>query len=245
MYNKWLGVFDTSGNITSSPALGQNGYLYFGSDDGYVYAIDSLNGSLKWKYDASANATAGLPDGIPVHPIYTSAAIDASNNVIIGTGSYMNGVLYSFTKDGVVNWFKKSIDWQGADIFPDTQIGPFYNTVAIKGDTIYLSTIAYVYAINRLTGDRIWKYSERNYYYSSPIIDASGTLFFTSIDASVPSDTNQGNGVLHSITDTYDGSYNQNWAITVATPGRLAPPVLGNNRRIYLTGTSDKVYAVY
>jgi outer membrane protein assembly factor BamB len=259
LYDKWLipPYFDTSGNITSSPALGQNGYLYFGSDDGYIYAIDSLNGTLQWKYDASANATDGLPDGSPVHPIYTSAAIDASNNVIIGTGSYMNGVLYSFKKDGingvgVVNWSNNSTDWPDPpnpllteQDLSDNQIGPFYNTVAIHGDTIYLSTIAYVYAINRVTGDKIWKYFNTNYYYSSPIIDASGTLFFTSIDASVDSDTNKGNGVLHSITDNYDGTYTDNWTITVATPGRLAPPVLGNNGRIYLTGTSNKVYAVY
>ena len=169
----------------------------------------------------------------------------------------MNGVLYSFKKDGingvgVVNWSNNSTDWPDPpnpllteQDLSDNQIGPFYNTVAIHGDTIYLSTIAYVYAINRVTGDRIWKYFNTNYYYSSPIIDASGTLFFTSIDASVDSDTNKGNGVLHSVTDNYDGTYTDNWTITVATPGRLAPPVLGNNGRIYLTGTSNKVYAVY
>ena len=243
-YKKWNLPFPTNGHINSSPALGQNGFIYFGSDDGFVYAVDRDIGGFQWLFDASANATAGLPDGSAVHPIYTSAAIDPDNNVIIGSGSYMNGVLYSLDgTTGSLNWKRSSIDWYTDPTIIDTQIGPFYNTVAIKDDTIYLSTIAYVYAINRFNGLMIWKYSNTNFYYSSPIIDASGTLFFTSISAAQNS-TN--NGILHSITDKgYNGGYVPNWSVQVSSPGRLAPPVLGNNRRIYLTGTSDKVYAVY
>ena len=232
-YSKWLApYFATNAHVNSSPALGQNGYLYFGSDDGYVYAVDYFTGLLQWSYDASQ------PSPPPVKPIYTSAAVDASNNVIIGNGSYMNGTLYSLDgATGATNWSQTY----------DANIGPFYNTVAIKGDTIYLSTIAYVYAINRINGVKLWYFSATNFYYTSPIIDASGTIFFASIKAK--DDPNGGqlkhDGILHSLTDNGNGTFNTNWSLQVCSPGRLAPPVLGNNGNIYISGTSNKVYALH
>jgi outer membrane protein assembly factor BamB len=237
-YNKWLiPYFPTNAHVNSSPALGQNGYLYFGSDDGFVYAVDSFLGIQKWSFDANNYNTP--PMGI--HPIYTSATVDASNNVIIGNGSYMNGTLFYLDGlTGALIWSKTSVDWG-----TNANIGPFYNTVAVKGDTIYLSTIAYVYAINRLTGIQKWYYFNTNCYYTSPIIDASGTLFFASIKAQ--DDPAQGwlknDGILHSITDM-GNSFTSNWSIKVASLGRLAPPVLGDNNTIYITSTSNKIYAI-
>jgi outer membrane protein assembly factor BamB len=230
-YPKWLTPFATNANVNSSPALGTNGYLYFGSDDGYVYSVDSFTGSLIWSFDASGN-TGG------VHPIYTSASIDSSDNVIIGTGSYMNGVLYYL--DGLTGIPIWSNDYS---VITNTLTGPFYNTVAINGDTIYLSTIAYVYAIDRLTGTKKWYYYNTNCYYTSPVIDANGKLIFASIKAKTIGGFNKNGGILHSLTDN-GSSFTENWAIQVCSPGRLAPPVLGDDGTIYISGTSNKIYAI-
>ena len=173
-YAKWLTPFVTNAHVNSSPALSPNGYLYFGSDDGYVYAINSFTGLLKWAFDASGNLNIDPNANVPVHPIYTSASIDASLNVIIGTGSYMNGLLYYL--DGLTG----DVLWTKTD-FLSSYNGPFYNTVAINGDTIYLSTIAYGFALNRLNGATKWHYYKTNCYYTSVAIDASGTLYFGSI----------------------------------------------------------------
>jgi len=43
---KW--TFETGAGIESSPVVGTDGTIYFGSHDGYLYAI-SRNGELKWK----------------------------------------------------------------------------------------------------------------------------------------------------------------------------------------------------
>jgi outer membrane protein assembly factor BamB len=226
-YPKWLAPFQTGANVNSSPALSTNGYLYFGSDDGYVYGVYSFTGVEKWRL--STNTT--LPD--LVHPIYTSATIDNSNNVIIGNGSYMDGKLYYL--DGLTG----TILWEE---FYDPQIGPFYNTPAVRGDVIYLSTIAYVYAIDRLTGTQLWRYINSNFYYTSPIIDVNGKIYVASIQALNTSANGwlKNDGILHCLNP--DGT--NSWVINVAD-GRLATPVLSNNGSIYMSATDNKIYAIY
>ena len=226
-YTKWLAPFQTGANVNSSPALGTNGYLYFGSDDGIVYAVNRFTGIEKWR--RPTNTT--LPD--LVHPIYMSATIDNSNNVIIGNGSYMEGKLYRL--DGLTG----TILWEK---FYDPLIGPFYNTPAVRGDVIYLSTVAYVYAINRLTGDEIWKYFNINFYYTSPIIDVNGKIYFASIQAENTPDNSRlkNDGILHCLNP----DKTSRWEIKVSAGGRLAPPVLSNDGTIYISATDNKIYAI-
>jgi hypothetical protein len=48
-YNlKWK--FKTGGSVSSSPAISQDGTIYFGSYDNYFYAINP-DGRLKWKFE--------------------------------------------------------------------------------------------------------------------------------------------------------------------------------------------------
>jgi outer membrane protein assembly factor BamB len=227
-YLRWLNIFDTSGNINSSPALNPyNGYLYFGSDDGYIYAVNSFTGVFIWKEDTG-------------QPIYMSPTVDSSGNVLIGNGSNMDGVLSYF--DGTVGG---TALWQQAYEVAD---GPFYNTVAIYGDTVYLSTIAYVYALDRYTGNLIWpglgRYINTAYYYSSPAIDASGTIYFTSIQALPRDGLAVGDCVLTALTDNGPAGYIENWSCKIDAGGRLAPPVIGPNQTIYLSSTLNKIYQV-
>ena len=232
---RWLTPFYTNGHVNSSPALGQNGFLYFGSDDGYLYAVNSLTGLEQWKKNLS------LPDTIITHPIYTSATVDASNNVIIGNGSYMDGSL------NYLDGLSGDILWQNSY---GEQDGPFYNTVAVNGDTIYLTNIAYVYAIDRLTGNQIWKYFSQNCYYTSPVIDASGIIYVAAINTSVYEKSNH--ATILAIEDLgasavdYWPPYDSGVAYE-----RFAPPVIGNNRTIYISSSSNinsnagnKVYAI-
>jgi len=236
-YPKWLNVFfPTGGVISSSPAIGPNGYLYFGSNDGNVYSVDSATG-----FQACLPFNANLPSG--VHPIYTSPSVDLSGNVIIGNGSYMNGDLYYLSgTDLSLLW---TFNYEGDQSkFYSPHVGPIYNTVAIYGDTLYLSTIGYIYAINRITGLRKWYYADSNCYYSSVVVDASGTLFFSSLKAKDDQNYTKNAGILHCITDNGPGSFIFNWALQVCSPGRLAPPVIGPNKTIYISGTSNNIYAI-
>jgi outer membrane protein assembly factor BamB len=234
-YSRWLAPFDTSANVNSSPALGQNGFLYFGSDDGYLYAVNGLTGVLQWKKNLS------LPDTLITHPIYTSATVDSSNNVIIGNGSYMDGSLNYL--DGLTG----DIIWQKSY---GEQDGPFYNTVAVNGDTIYLSNIAYLYAIDRVTGLEKWKYLSQNCYYTSPVIDPSGIIYLAGINTSIYEQSNHGTILAIRDLGTSAEDYWPQYDSGVEYE-RFAPPVIGNNRTIYVSSSSNvnsnagnKIYAI-
>jgi outer membrane protein assembly factor BamB len=221
-YLKWLVPFSAGGIINSSPALGQNGFLYFGSNDGYLYAVDSFTGVYKWSCNLN------LPDTLVVHPIYTSPTVDAYNNVIIGNGSSMDGSLnYIDGITGTPIWQKSYAPLNG----------PFYNTAAVKGDVIYLSTIAYVYAIDRSTGNLNWRFKKDSCYYTSPLVDKNGIIYFASIDAFTS------HGIVHSVIDN-GMSYQEKWNMDTGAVERLAPPVLGRNETIYLSSTRNKIYAL-
>ena len=50
---KW--EFLTGGFVESSPAIGGDGTVYIGSDDGNLFALDPSNGLLKWAYKAGGS----------------------------------------------------------------------------------------------------------------------------------------------------------------------------------------------
>lgn len=75
--NKWS--FKVDGKINTSPAIGSNGKVYFGSMDNKVYCVNP-DGTLNWKYST---------DG-PIK--YSSPAIGSTGTVYVGTAS---GTLYA------------------------------------------------------------------------------------------------------------------------------------------------------
>ena len=44
--------FETGGDVDSSPAIGADGTVYVGSDDGNLYAIDPETGAEVWRFPA-------------------------------------------------------------------------------------------------------------------------------------------------------------------------------------------------
>ena len=112
------------GRFRGSPALGVDGTLYAGADDGKLYAVESETGQARWSYGTGAAITGaptiganGLiyfgsidshlyvltPDGKEVASFRTDGAIDRSSPAIARDGTlYIGtriGTLYAF-KDG-------------------------------------------------------------------------------------------------------------------------------------------------
>jgi outer membrane protein assembly factor BamB len=85
---KW--TFGTGGRVSAAPVIGDDGTLYFGSDQFYAVYPD---GSLKWSFPTPA-------------PIYTSAAIDSDGTVYFGTfgADTTTNRVYALNPDGSVLW---------------------------------------------------------------------------------------------------------------------------------------------
>ncbi|HMY55098.1 MAG TPA: PQQ-binding-like beta-propeller repeat protein, partial [Candidatus Obscuribacter sp.] len=90
---KW--TFPAEGPIDSSPAI-YKGAIYFGSDDGHVYAVDEQNGKLLWrsKLGDKVKSSPAIGDGMLI--------VGCEDKKIYGLNNRDGKVIWSFeTKDRV------------------------------------------------------------------------------------------------------------------------------------------------
>ena len=145
---KWS--FTTADSIYSSPAIALNGTIYFGSDDGKLYALNP-DGSEDWNYTTS-------------NKVRSAPAIGADGTIYFGSD---NGKLYALNSDG-------SEDWNYT-----TAGGVVRASPALGADgTIYFgSEEGKLYALNP-DGSEDWNYSANDSIYSSPAISSEGMIYF-------------------------------------------------------------------
>ena len=152
---KWN--FETGGDISSSPAIGSDGTIYFGSADKYFYAINP-NGTMKWKL--------GIGDGAGSSP-----AIGSDGTIYVGG----NINLYAINSNGILKWRFKT----GDSVESSPAIG--------SDGTIYVgSNDGYLYAINP-SGALKWKLRTVAWAESSPAIGSDGTIYVTTTSMDVGS----------------------------------------------------------
>ncbi len=89
--NKIKWTFNAGTSISSSPVIGMDGTIFFGSHDKYLYAVNP-DGSLKWKFE-----TRGEVDSTP--------AIDIDGVIYFGS---WDEYLYALYPDGKLKWKYKS-----------------------------------------------------------------------------------------------------------------------------------------
>jgi outer membrane protein assembly factor BamB len=133
----------------SSPLVwGQT--LYFGDQDGTVYAIHARTGHVVWTYRASGAVKGGV--------------------------AYVNGILYFAdyagrayavrAGDGHPVW---AVATNGADLGFGS--GNFYSTPAVAFGRVYIgNTDGYVYSFAAATGQLAWSTATGAYVYSSPAV---------------------------------------------------------------------------
>jgi outer membrane protein assembly factor BamB len=228
-----------AGVVFSSPALGDDGTIYFGSENNYVYAINPT-GTLKWKYQ-----TGNL--------IYSSPAVGSDGTVYIG--SYDN-YLYALNPNGTLKWRYLTND----DIDSSPAVG--------SDGTIYIgSNDNYLYAINP-NGALKWKYLTGNDVLSSMAISADGTIYFGSVDSYLyalnPDGTlkwrYQTGGIVRSTPaigsdgTAYVGSFND-YIYAINPNGTLkwryltganiySSPAIGANGTVYVGSADFYLYAI-
>jgi outer membrane protein assembly factor BamB len=251
---KW--IFTAGGSIRSSPAIGPDGTIYFGSDDGKFYALNPSNGQPKWTYTY-------IVPGLSSVPISCSPAIGSDGTIYFGDDA---GNFYALNpSDGHLKW--QSPFAAIGKIYPSPAIGSdgtiYFGTdkgylYAITPDrslrwweyvgggghirpaigpdgTIYISGYGFLSAINPNDGSLIWTINNLNIggmYDSdaSPSIGSDGTIYVGSI-----------NGMVYAFNPN-KGDIKWHWII--ASSSILTSPTIGSDGTIYVGSATGTLYAL-
>ena len=150
---KWS--YASGAPITSTPAIGSDGTIYFThrqSSSKYIFALNP-DGTLKWKFQ-----TIGF--------ISASPTIGSDGTIYIGSyGSSSSGRFYAINPDGTEKWSYQT----GAIYSSSAAIGP-EGTIYVGGDNRNL------YAF-KPDGTLKWTYYTGNNIHTSPAIGPDGTIY--------------------------------------------------------------------
>lgn len=194
-----------------------NSVLYFiivemgryNSDTGktYLYSL-TLDGSLRWKKEIS-----------PIQPHFwgtTSPALDLDGNlyinVCVSTTTPPVYAIISLDTNGNERW---RYEFSGIE-------GGVWPSPTVYNDRVYAITSAGLYALNKSTGELIWKTGSEVQNTSSPVIGTDGTIY-----------TSDGNTFY-----AYTSTGGIKWSFD-AKAMILAQPAIGEDGTIYL-GTTAK-----
>lgn len=130
----------------SSPILAEN-TIYIGAGDGFLYAINPADGEVKWKTQTEGR--------IRTAPAYSDGLVYVGNMsgrfIALNAGS--GEIVWDFTVEGLKSDFEE-YGFDRASIL---------GAAAIKGGTvIFGSRDAFVYALDKNTGEEKWKITQEN-----------------------------------------------------------------------------------
>jgi outer membrane protein assembly factor BamB len=228
----------------SSPLI-DHGRLYFGSEDGTVYAMDIADGAIKWTYKAG-----GAVKG--------AVALDGDGRLFFG--DYNGQVTALRRADGKPLW-KTGTDGGAFGL----KSGNFYAGAAVAYGRVYIgNTDGFVYSFSARDGKLAWRHKTGGYVYSSPAISPvrGGTVYAGSYDGKLYAfDARTGNVkwtrrsggkisggpvVIGDLVFYSNLSRKSTAAVGAATGapvwsiGRGAfNPVISDGRRIYLVGYTN------
>ena len=147
-------AYRTGGPVVSGAAA-DNGIVYMGSSDHFVYAIEAATGRLAWK-------------------VRTGGAI-------LGAVTVANGVVYVGSADGSVYALRAAT---GRLLWRHPTAGPVIGAPAVSlpyGAVIVGSADENVYALDASTGRRIWRHPTGGAVRSAPAV-AGNTVYVGSDD---------------------------------------------------------------
>jgi parallel beta-helix repeat protein len=195
--------FDTGGVIESSPAIGQDGTIFVGSDSGAMFAINP-DGTQKWRFQTEGRIISspavysntvifGSTDSyvykvdasngnkiwqFDTHgEVYSSPAIDKSGNIYIGS---CDNKLYAITPDGDRKW----AFFSNNRITSSPSIAYYSNNLYGKViNTIYIgSHDNHMYALNLETGTLQWSIDLGADVWGTPAISDDRTIYIAAAE---------------------------------------------------------------
>ncbi|WP_456475861.1 outer membrane protein assembly factor BamB family protein [Candidatus Pyrohabitans sp.] len=209
---KW--AYETGGYVRHRPAIGSDGTIYVGSEDGYLYAVNP-DGTLKWKYKVG-------------YSVETSPAVGSDGTIYFGGAEdvFIDN-LYALNPDGTLKW---KYNEEGFSISSGS-------SVAIGSDgTIYVTPLGnHLYALSP-NGALKWRYEVEGdlpAIYGSPAIGSDGTIYFGASE-------NTWNNVDYFYAVNPDGTLK--WKHKTGTVS--APPAIGSDGTIYFGAWDHYFYAL-
>ena len=147
-----------------SPAIAQDGTIYFGNNDGF-YAVDP-NGPGTW-IDSNCYLVNGIKWQKSVSGwIQDSAVIDADGSVLVGT---LSGVLYRFNPDGSLRWSLATGGRNSYALGTTPSLGPD-GTIYVGSETPALLAIT-------PDGKLKWKLTTASHVHGGPAVAPDGVLY--------------------------------------------------------------------
>lgn len=140
--------------INGGAALNHAGdTLYFGTEDGDLYALGTSNGNFLWSYAVS--------DTFTERAILSSPAVGVDGNIYFGCE---NSRVYALSASGDLIW-----------IFPATGAIRSSPIIASDGTICFASQDGYLYAVDS-TGFQLWETFVGDVFYCTPAMDAAGNI---------------------------------------------------------------------
>jgi outer membrane protein assembly factor BamB len=214
-----------SNRTYSSPAVGADGTIYFGS--GYeLFALDGKTGSVKWGFEVGA-------------PVYSSPAIGPDGIVFISSGI--------FESDPILNGYLCAVDSAtGAEIW-NAPLGPAGSTLSSPAldafGRIFLAKLQSVHAFDSKTGHELWSQPIQRSMHQ-PVVGSEGIVYFEGLE-----DDWSTNSVFHlyALNSATGGIL---WKYPLGSSMySFSSPSLGPEGQVYVTTTGSeqefgRVYAL-
>ncbi len=138
-YRAWR--YDAGGDLRSTPAI-SGAVAYFGTNDGYLVALDLLTQKPKWSFDLGG------------YPVRASPAI-ADRTVYLANGFSV----FAIDADTGTQRWKFPMDYAGE------------SSPTVAGGVVYVASKEnHLYAIDANTGKQLWFYKTDGLLFSSPSV---------------------------------------------------------------------------
>jgi len=207
-----LWVFDSEAAIQSSPAI-YNGKIYFGNDNGILFALNS-DGTKSWENDLSTQKIIGSP------------AIGSDGTIYIPADS-ATGPLFAIRPDGSIIW--SSISNPG--IYASYS---FQSSVAIGDDGTLFVNRDNVYGLSPSTSAIIWNSGQGTSGFSSPAIASDNTVY--------SADSISGTGQIYSLNPSLPAANQPRWKFDPGN-SVSSSPAIGADGTVYIGSQNGKLYA--
>ncbi len=154
--------YETGSLVISSPAISEDSTIYFGSSDGFFYALNS-DGSLKWEFSTTDE-------------LDSSPAIGFDGTIYFG--SY-EGILYALNPDGTLKWSYQ------VDVVPGENSRIASSPAIDIEDNIYFGSGNNIFYSLDSNGNLNWSFIADGKIDTSPALGFDGNIYFATREGSL------------------------------------------------------------